>query len=1405
MHKLSLSQPSRIILNYLTLVATLFFLVRPVLAATLPPKAPTNTLPVMWTAGGLDAGSTGAGQATRIATDPAGNLAVVSGPALATGLAVTSYTANGDFRWRGIVTPSSGTFQGDWVAAAANGDVIAVGHNVNANGNPIALTMVRYTTDGTQLWRIDLIRTLPSVGRLLVDAAGNLYLAFNALGDGQDIELHKYNPAGALVWAQTIATTSLANDFATSLALSPDETEIFLTGDISGGAVWITASFDTTTGGQNWLVTAPEGVAALDVVVDATHVYVTGQGNVGIQTYLSVIAYDRTTGAKIWRTDTRPADSTGASGVRLSKAPDGSLVVAGQASRGFLDWYTVAFETTGAIRWSAVRDGGLNTDEIPHGVLVLADGTTIVTGRGGPALPGGFIQGVTAGYTPSGVLSWEAFATQETRWPTILPNGNICAAGGYDALITCWDLGVFAAGDLDPTFGVSSSGIRVTDIGGLARDNAFGVAQQADGKIIVVGSTDNDFAVVRYTSAGNMDATFSGDGIVTTSVGPLADVAYAVAVQTDGKIIVAGSSDNGTFDVFALARYTSNGTLDATFGTGGIVTTPIAGVRAIAAALVIQPDGKIIVTGESNNVFTVVRYTSAGVLDTTFDGDGIATTSFGTRDQATSLALQPDGKIVVLGMSDMGSEDDFSVARFNADGSLDFDFNGSGKTTVSFTAGDNDFGTEVALQPDGKIVLGGYTDAVGTRNNFALARLNANGTLDTSFGTNGKTVTDFNGLDDLAQGLVIQPTGHIILGGFADNASTFNDYALARYTSAGALDPTFGTNGKVTTDLGTTLGGVSDASDDQAYALLVQPDNKLVLAGYTDHPVSLGDFNFGVARYLSINNPPTVSNVAKNGNEDTDIPFTASDFTAHFNDPDGDLLNKIKITSLPPNGTLLLNGTPVGVDEEIVTANLGNLVFDPASDWSGSTNFGWNGSDGLVYATTGAQVNLTLAAVNDAPVNTVPAAFNVNEDTNHPGLSFGIIDLDAGNAANFQFTLSANQGTLTLATTTGLTVIAGGNGTALMTYQGTLTDINTALNSVAYQGAQNYAGPDTLTLTANDNGNTGSGGALTDTDTVSVTVNPVNDAPALSAIGSQSVDELAQLTFDANANDVENDTLTFSLDAGFPTGANIDSSTGLFTWTPAEAQGPGDYAITIRVTDNGTPALDDFETITVSVAEINLAPTLDPLPDQTVNELTPVSFNANAADADLPANTLTFSLDAGAPEGASVHPSTGVFTWTPAEVQGPGVYPITLRVTDDGSPTLSATQTFTITVNEVNAIPTVSDFTKTAPVNTPIPFSLEDFTAHFSDGEGTALVTLQITSLPGEGTLTFNGTPVVVGQEIFAAEISLLVFTPALDWSGSTSFTWTASDGNAYATLDATVSLVIDNQPYDVFLPLIIK
>ena len=482
-------------------------------------------IPVLWTAGGLSAGNDSAGQAARIAADASGNVAVVSGPALARDLAVTSYTAGGIFRWRSTVSPSIGTFVGDWVAAAPNGDFVAVGRNLTSRGQPIAITIVRYASDGTLLWRVDLARTIPSVARLLVDGMGNAYLAFNSVGDGQDIQLHKYNPAGALLWSAAISTGSFANDIATSLALSPDETDVVLTGDISGGATWITGAYDTTTGARKWLVTAAEGTAALDVVVDATRVYVTGTGvtdpgTPSMKYLLTVIAYDRATGARLWRTDKKPADGTSAAGLRLSKLPDGSLVVTGQASRGFLDWYTVAFETTGAVRWEAVRDGGLNTDEIPRGILVLADGTTVVTGRGGPNLPGGYWPGVTAGYSPNGTLLWEAFSAMETVWATALPNNDVCTTGGYDALITCFRVSGTVRAIMSATPSTGAAPLSVT----------------FDGS----GSTSPNGTVTSWTWSFGDGA--SGAGPLTTHMYPTPGTYTATLTVTDSN----GASNTAT-------------------------------------------------------------------------------------------------------------------------------------------------------------------------------------------------------------------------------------------------------------------------------------------------------------------------------------------------------------------------------------------------------------------------------------------------------------------------------------------------------------------------------------------------------------------------------------------------------------------------------------------------------------------------------------------------------------------------------------------------------------------------------------------------------------------------------------------------------------------------------------------
>ncbi len=420
---------------------------------TVSPAVAASTLPVLWTAGGLSAGTDSAGQAARIAADASGNVAVVSGPSGGRDLAVTSYTADGILRWRSTVTPSVGTFVGDWVVAAPNGDFAVIGHNQDSHGRPIASTMLRYDSNGTLLWRVDFSSGFfPSTARLVVDAAGNEYLAWSATGSGFLVQ--KYSPAGALLWSQGDSTGG-GYAIASSLALSPDGTDVAVTGSVSGGATWITAVYNATTGVRRWQVAAAEGIAALDAIVDATRVYVTGQGNVGINGFLSVVAYDRTTGARLWRTDANPPTCC-AIGSRIALAPDGSLVVAGHtATGGYFDWWIVSMNTSGAVRWQALRNAAVSGDEFPTAVFVLPDGTTVVSGTGGPVtrdiLGNSYMQGVTAGYSSNGTLLWEGFSKLPTVWATALPNGNVCATGGYDAFITCWRVSSVVVSTPSPT------------------------------------------------------------------------------------------------------------------------------------------------------------------------------------------------------------------------------------------------------------------------------------------------------------------------------------------------------------------------------------------------------------------------------------------------------------------------------------------------------------------------------------------------------------------------------------------------------------------------------------------------------------------------------------------------------------------------------------------------------------------------------------------------------------------------------------------------------------------------------------------------------------------------------------------------------------------------------------------
>ena len=206
--------------------------------------------------------------------------------------------------------------------------------------------------------------------------------------------------------------------------------------------------------------------------------------------------------------------------------------------------------------------------------------------------------------------------------------------------------------------------------------------------------------------------------------------------------------------------------------------------------------------------------------------------------------------------------------------------------------------------------------------------------------------------------------------------------------------------------------------------------------------------------------------------------------------------------------------------------------------------------------------------------------------------------------------------------------------------------------------------------------------SLSATQSFKVFVNEVNSAPTLEPIADQTMNELTTLNVTNVASDADlpAQTLTFTLDPGAPSGASI-SAAGVFTWTPTEAQGPGSYTVSVRVTDNGSPALSDAQSLTITVNEVNTAPVLGSIANQTITAGSQLIVTNSATDADIPANTLTFSLDPGAPAGAGIDPANGLFTWTPSTNQAPSTNAVTVRVADNGFPTLSDAKTFTIVVN----------------------------------------------------------------------------------------------------------------------------
>ncbi len=401
----------------------------------------------------------------------------------------------------------------------------------------------------------------------------------------------------------------------------------------------------------------------------------------------------------------------------------------------------------------------------------------------------------------------------------------------------------------------SPNGYVLTDVGTGTIDADKSCAIQPDGKIVIVGSNAGSLALARYTITGVLDTTFGTDGIVSGTLGTTkASIGYGVTIQSNGYIVVVGAAatTGTTPNRFLVARYTPTGALDTSFNTVGYITTAISGATSIAYGMALQTDGKIVVCGLSGAtptpIFTVARYTSAGVLDTGTFGSGLGyvRTTISTRSIAFSVAITSSGNIVACGQSGTTlALPAFTVAEYTSAGVLNsgsFGTAGSPAGTVRTSIGTTSIGYGIAINSSGNIVVAGVT-TTASNSNFAVAEYTSVGVLNSgSFGTGGTpagTVTTEFGGTDIGYAVAIQSNGYYVVSGISAG-----NIAMARYTIAGVLDTGFGTGGKLTTVLPSGI-------ESGTMGLFIQPNGRIVTCAGTS---SLNG-DFATLRYLG-DTPP---------------------------------------------------------------------------------------------------------------------------------------------------------------------------------------------------------------------------------------------------------------------------------------------------------------------------------------------------------------------------------------------------------------------------------------------------------------------------------------------------------------------------------------------------------------------
>ena len=740
-----------------------------------------------------------------------------------TSFALARYNTNGSldtsFGTNGKVVTTvggtSGNNEANAVAIQSDGKIVAVGRKQG-----VGFAVVRYNSDGSLDTTFDsdgMVTTHMSFEDIAYSVAiqsdGKLVVAGTTWGSNMDIAVVRYNTDGSLDTTfdsdgKVSVAVGTGYDYGSSVALQSNGKIVVVGRSDMGGSNYDIAVVRFNTNGS--LDTDFDSDGKINTSIGAGYdsgnsVVIQSDGKLVVggysDDYFAVVRYN-SNGSLDTDFDSDGKVTT-AIGVydyinSIALQSNGKIVATGYTYDGSDDNFaTVRYNTNGSLDTDFNGNGkvvtGIGWYDEAHAVSIQGNGKIVVVGESHSDYDNDF---AVVRYNTNGSLDTDfggdgivttgvASGTGYANSVALQPDGKIILAGGSnydDFTLTRYNVD----GSLDTTF--DSDGILSADIGGgrmmqSQQDEAYSVAIQNDGKIVAVGYILEDgykkFTVVRFNADGSLDTSFDSDGKVMTAIGSYNDVSKAVAIQSDGKIVVAGSSNNGSNDDFAIARYNTDGSLDTGFSSDGMVTTAIGTGNDVGNSVAIQTDGKIVVAGNSiigsNWDFAIVRYNTDGSLDTSFDSDGKATTAvLSSHDYGNSVAIQTDGKIVVAGESDNGGNYDFAVVRYNTNGSLDTDFDTDGKVTTAVSTG-YDSASSVAIQSDGKLVVGGYSDP----SDFALVRYNTNGSLDTSFDTDGKVTT----ADGASYSMAIQPDGKIVLGG-----SIFDGFGFARYLSNGTVN-----------------------------------------------------------------------------------------------------------------------------------------------------------------------------------------------------------------------------------------------------------------------------------------------------------------------------------------------------------------------------------------------------------------------------------------------------------------------------------------------------------------------------------------------------------------------------------------------------------------------------------------